>query len=56
MGNALPVIGAGVLAQATDAKFADLVFAGVVSAVAAGAIAASLAFGRPPTAAPSRPS
>jgi len=56
MGNALPVIGAGVLAQATDAKFADLVFAGVVSAVSAGAIVASLAFGRPPTAAPSRPS
>jgi len=46
MGNALPVIGAGVLAQATDAKFADLVFAGVVSAVAVSAILAGLRFGK----------
>ena len=47
LGNALPVIGAGVLSQAADPKFADLVFAGVVSAIALGAIAASLRFGEP---------
>jgi len=46
MGNALPVIGAGVLSQATDPKFADLVFAGVVSLIAVGAMAAGLKFGR----------
>jgi len=46
LGNAVPVIGAGALSQATDAKFADLVFAGVVSAIAVCALAASLVFGR----------
>jgi MFS family permease len=46
LGNAIPVIGAGALSQAIDAKFADLVFAGVVSAIALVAIAASLAFGK----------
>ena len=37
-GNALPVIGAGALTQATNAHLADLVFAGVVSAIAAAAL------------------
>jgi MFS family permease len=46
LGNAIPVIGAGALSQMSSARFADLVFAGVVSAIALGAITASLAFGK----------
>ena len=42
-GNALPVIGAGALTQATNAHLADLVFAGVVSAIAGGALFLALA-------------
>jgi MFS family permease len=45
LGNALPIVGAGALSQATDARFADAVFAGVVSVIALAAIAASFAFG-----------
>jgi MFS family permease len=45
LGNALPVIGVGVLSQATGARLADTVFAGVISAVALGALASDLAFG-----------
>jgi MFS family permease len=46
LGNAIPVIGAGALSQASGARFADLVFAGVVSAIALGALAAGLVFGK----------
>jgi MFS family permease len=41
LGNAIPVIGAGALSQALGAKPADLIFAGVVSAIALGALVAS---------------
>jgi MFS family permease len=42
-GNALPVIGAGALTQAAGAHLADLVFAGVVSAIAVAALIMGLA-------------
>jgi len=45
LGNALPIVGAGALSQVTGARTADAVFAGVVSAIALGAIAAGVAFG-----------
>lgn len=45
MGNALPVIGVGVLSQAAGARLADTVFAGVISVAALGALVADLAFG-----------
>jgi MFS family permease len=41
-GNALPIIGVGALATIASAQLADLVFAVVVSAISAAAIAASL--------------
>lgn len=46
LGNAIPIIGVGALAQASNARFADLVFAGVVSAIALGALGAGFAFGK----------
>jgi len=49
LGNAIPIVGAGALSQAVGARTADAVFAGVVSAIALGAIAASRAFGRQAT-------
>jgi len=55
LGNAIPVVGVGALSQVTDARFADAVFAGVVSAIALVATVASRAFGGPATASP-RPS
>jgi MFS family permease len=47
LGNALPIIGVGALTQAVDAHFADLVFAGLLSAIAAGAALASFVAGDP---------
>lgn len=47
-GNALPVIGAGVLTQATNPHFADLAFACLISVIATLALAASAARGRRP--------
>ena len=44
VGNALPIIGVGVLSQTLGARTADMVFAGVVSVVAVAALAAGLAF------------
>lgn len=44
LGNAIPVVGAGALSQVAGAKTADLVFAGVVSAIALAAFAAGLRF------------
>ena len=43
MGNALPVIGVGVLSQAAGARMADMTFAGVVSAIAVLALVAGAA-------------
>jgi MFS family permease len=47
LGNALPIIGCGALAQAVGAKTADAVFAGVVSALAVAALAIGARFADP---------
>ncbi|MBW8812039.1 MAG: MFS transporter [Caulobacterales bacterium] len=46
LGNALPIIGCGALAQSLGAKTADAIFAGVVSAIALAALVVGLKYGR----------
>ena len=48
-GNAVPIIGVGALTQMSGARFADLAFAIIVTAIALGAAVAAFAAPSPPT-------
>jgi len=50
LGNALPIVGVTALSQALGAPTADRIFAAVLTAIAAAAIACNLAFGGKPSA------
>ena len=52
LGNALPIVGVAALTQAWGAQVADRVFAAALTALALGAMACTLAFGKPSASGP----